>query len=368
MATAPVFLEDGGFYPTRDAEAVLELRRQVWGDDHPHNTAAFYHWLASGDALDAPQGVLLRGKGEEAVGFAGLCVKRFFVEGQPLKLALGLDYMVRPGLSDLRQGRTALRIVPAWQALGRSRGCSFGITFPNDKSHRILNSEHGGFSSIFDPRLMIRPLSSARPQGRLDPRIPEWFGKVALRAGAIASTALAAGRPRGGGCVAPVAEFGPEFDRLWREASRQLRVAIIRDSRYLNWRYRNHPIYSYRALSLRRTGELSGFIVTTQRNVSGLNACLIVDLLVRDWNGSDASELVNAVIDAAQAERLDAAATLCIPGSALCKVLRRSGFMPLPDRLAPRAFRTAGVVLLPEAEPASAAAAWHFTWGDSDVV
>jgi hypothetical protein len=365
MPTAPAFLEDGLFYPARDAEAVLELRRQVWGDDHPHNTAAFYHWLASGDALDAPQGVLLRGKGEEAVGFASLCVKPFFVDGQALKLAHGLDYMVR---SDRRQGRTALRIPPAWQALGRSRGCSFGISFPNDKSHRILNSERVGFSSIFVPRLMIRPLSSARPHGRLAPRIPEWVGKAALSAGAIASTALAAGRPRGGGSVAPVAEFGPEFDRLWREASRQLRVAIIRDSRYLNWRYRSHPIYSYRALSLRRNGELSGFIVTTQRNISGLNACLIVDLLVRDWNGSDASELVNAVIDAAQVERLDAVATLCIPGGALCKVLRRSGFLPIPDRVAPRAFRTSGVVLLPRAATASAAAAWHFTWGDSDVV
>lgn len=55
-----------------------------------------------------------------------------------------------------------------------------------------------------------------------------------------------------GWVVEEVATLHAEADRLWLRCQPELPVAIIRDSQYLEWRYRQHPEVRYRVIAVRR--------------------------------------------------------------------------------------------------------------------
>ncbi len=42
------------------------------------------------------------------------------------------------------------------------------------------------------------------------------------------------------------------IDRLWNECNAELSLAVIRDRRYLNWRYKKHPFFRYELWGLRK--------------------------------------------------------------------------------------------------------------------
>src|SRR6266478_1331811 len=98
------------YYPSRDLADFLSLRAAVWGSDHPHSSVAFQQWLYADAHPEAPRGILVRQRDGLPVGFAGLCVKRLWVDGVDTKLAYGLEYMILPHLGGLMSGRIALRV------------------------------------------------------------------------------------------------------------------------------------------------------------------------------------------------------------------------------------------------------------------
>jgi len=62
--------------------------------------------------------------------------------------------------------------------------------------------------------------------------------------------------------VEEVPRFGADVDALWERMTGELRLAVVRDARYLNWRYADHPDVHYRLLACRaRDGALRGIAV-----------------------------------------------------------------------------------------------------------
>jgi len=79
--------------------------------------------------------------------------------------------------------------------------------------------------------------------------------------------------------IVEVKSFGPEYDDLWRRASADIHVAVIRDSSYLNWRFVEKPGNNYVIFSWVGGGVVKGYIV--------LDSCMgegvILDMLtIRD--------------------------------------------------------------------------------------
>jgi GNAT superfamily N-acetyltransferase/lipocalin len=76
--------------------------------------------------------------------------------------------------------------------------------------------------------------------------------------------------------------FGPEFDKLWEEVGGSFKVAVVRTSRYLNWRYAN-PSATYIALRADEDRCLCGYCVLTYSIVGkGLKVAWVMDMLSRD--------------------------------------------------------------------------------------
>jgi GNAT superfamily N-acetyltransferase len=73
--------------------------------------------------------------------------------------------------------------------------------------------------------------------------------------------------------------FGPEFDKLWEEVEGSFTVAVVRTSRYLNWRYAN-PSATYIALRAEQDGCLRGYCVLTYSIIGkGLKVAWVIDML-----------------------------------------------------------------------------------------
>lgn len=71
-----------------------------------------------------------------------------------------------------------------------------------------------------------------------------------------------------------------QLDPLWMRLAGQYSLALIRDSRYLRWRYAEHPVHAYRLIGLYLLGRLIGWAVICE----GEDRLLIVDLLIpRRW-------------------------------------------------------------------------------------
>lgn len=51
------------------------------------------------------------------------------------------------------------------------------------------------------------------------------------------------------------------IDRVWNRHKDNIRAGLVRDGRYLDWRYGQHPINNYRLLGVRQGGDDIGFIV-----------------------------------------------------------------------------------------------------------
>jgi hypothetical protein len=355
------------FIPARDMDAMLALRAAVWGKDHPHNDARFFEWLFADD--DAPaKGIVTRDKDGKVVGFGCLCLKRLLLDGRTVKVAHGLDYMAHPGLPPLSRSREAVRVATHWLELARRVGSAVAVSYPNENSNRLLISKRVQLQPLFSPALLVRPLLRAKPAAPLHPRVPRWLSTAALRAAALASEVVRGGQRSSDAAVEEIGRFGFDADDLWNRASRGLKVALVRDARYLNWRYRDHPLYRYDAYAARRDATLDGILVATTREVGGLHCYLIVDALVDRWSNDTVTALCDAVVARARARGADVVGALAASGSDFYRVLRKQGFFPLPERLSPKEFNASGTVFLDSAASALNPAAWHFAWGDTDVV
>lgn len=55
--------------------------------------------------------------------------------------------------------------------------------------------------------------------------------------------------------------FDERFDKLWKEASRQYHVLVVRNAKYLNWRYVERPHSDYVIISAERNGVIEGYTI-----------------------------------------------------------------------------------------------------------
>jgi hypothetical protein len=82
--------------------------------------------------------------------------------------------------------------------------------------------------------------------------------------------------------VRRVPRFDADTDALWAAFAPSAQLAVIRDARYLNWRYADACDASYELYECRErsSGRLRGIAVVAQRDFVLPNTCFLVDWLV----------------------------------------------------------------------------------------
>lgn len=154
------------------------------------------------------------------------------------------------------------------------------------------------------------------------------------------------------------------IDGLWQRLSASSLLAIVKDHRWWDWRYRQHPKREYRmfgCFDARAGSQLRGVAVDTRAGLLRPNSAFLVDWLVAPDDEDAIRSLVAHAEDRAREEQTGALITVLSAADPRNRIVQRLGFetWSTPYFLVVASFGPDTGFLRDH---------WHFTMGESDLV
>jgi hypothetical protein len=217
--------------------------------------------------------------------------------------------------------------------------------------------------------LLVKPLRGAARSLLTGRGVPGWLAAALDPLAAVI-------RPRSAALpdhlrVETVSEFPADTDALWERGRRGKRIAVVRDRRYLQWRYVTNPEGGLYRIHLLRQGEaLAGYVVTLVEQRFSMRSGFVMDMLFEESRPDVGRALLGVAERALAADGAQLLAALMYPGTAARRALGAAGFLAVPHRLMPQEIHF-GVRALAASAPRDVLADprnWYITWGDTDVV
>lgn len=320
-------------YRPGDEGAILDLFQRVFGVNR-----SLEHWRWK--FLDNPAGLYVRvaeTPSGELIGHYGTLPVLMKWGDRNLILTQIIDVMVdsriRRGLK--RPGLFAMLSECSIASIGSPGRASGGYGFPTPE-HLRIGQRVSGYVSLHPVRTLVKDLNTGSAPGGAT----TWFLTVE-----------------------EVTRFGAETDRLWQRCQEALSVAIVRDARYMNWRYIDCPDVTYKVLAARHrfSGEIGGAAV-----------------LRLGWGDRPMARLVDWLVPAAATSAANLLLARCedvARGAGMAQL--HAWFPPYtwPHRfLLERAYRPestiyhfVGLSTSPEVSVEWARERWYYAMGDSDI-
>jgi GNAT superfamily N-acetyltransferase len=226
-------------------------------------------------------------------------------------------------------------------------GAPLTLTFPNAASNPIF-LRRLGWQKLRPRRLWARPLGTGA--------IVRYLTRGDDGAGGLKPASF---EPRSDGpfVIRPLDRFGAEVDELARRAAQAYGNHVVRDARFLAWRYLDSP-QDYRCFGAFRGRELEGLAVVGHAIKRGVSAGFVADLLT----AAAAHEARVALLRRSRDELASGtSALIALPPRGQALAFVRVGFMPTHERI-----RFVAKPLRPGVRLDADPAAWHLTLGDFD--
>lgn len=129
--------------------------------------------------------------------------------------------------------------------------------------------------------------------------------------------------------------FDERFNDLFNANNDCNTIRQVRDSKFLNWRYRNNPRRRYSTLiATGKDGVLEGYIIIRIAEIFGKRMGLIMDLVSRKDSDSGMSLIISA-LDSFRINGVALAMAVCFPERKQYEFLRKEGFFVCPTRFRP---------------------------------
>jgi GNAT superfamily N-acetyltransferase len=269
------------------------------------------------------------------------------LDGTPALAGNGVDAAVDPAY----QGRKLFApLARALYAAAAEAGMAVTICFINNP-FAIRGTTRAGWLEVGRLGVWVLGVDDA------------WLGHRAHVPPAVAGVARRAVWRLGKGPTAERCDLPDGLDDLWRRAG-GVTTGVIRDQRWWQWRYGDHPDPRYEYFEVRRPGGLAGASVATVREAFGGTFVYLLELLADD------ADAARAIGRAAQvyARSIGAAgvAIMGVPGSRLAERARQAGFVHLPARLDPKPTSYGAVPNDGTTWAHLARLRWSISWGDLD--
>jgi len=152
------------------------------------------------------------------------------------------------------------------------------------------------------------------------------------------------------------------FDELWQRIDKDNLNLVVRDSKYLQWRYLECPLNEYRVFILPESGGISGYLVLKTYCGGTESTGEIVDLLA--VNNDAVRRLLKHALKHFSISGVGSVVLWMNTGASYYKSVEELGFKPL-DEFTHLGAMVNGTQILPEA--INDYAKWYITMGDSDV-
>jgi hypothetical protein len=336
---------------------ILSFQYEAFPDRRPDLVPPRWQWMFIDSArrLAVEPRFWIHREEERIVGQMGSIPVRLHVSGDELETGWLVDTMV---LEPYRHLAIGARLM-----LEAHDDQPFSLSLGQSAEMREIQFRLGWkqVAPLQIAQLLVRPENVLK--GKL-PAPAAWAAGIGLRATSIV---------RGWRTDAPaltvqtIDRFAERHDALWKDSSRDLGCAVVRDASYLNWKYVDQPGQRFVRLDVIDGAELIGVVVWMLREPDGqfrYRRAFLVDVVTPLSRSTRLRQLVSAAC--AEASKWDVDALLCqhIDGR-LTDALRSCGFhLRRPERF---------LLVDPGGLPAEQSAAvlsaqnWFVTHGDSDI-
>lgn len=237
------------------------------------------------------------------------------------------------------------RLAHAYDDHARESGVDLVWGFPNDNAapawFRKLGWHHHG-----QVPFLIKPL-----------RAGYFFRRLGLPMDFRVSFA----RDQG---LEPIAEVGDWADALWDEVSPAIKVGTIRDRAFLDHRLFMSPQSGQYRVVASTDSSAPALVATREAEKHGGRIAYLMEAMGR----TGLQSLVMSELGRLASRGVEIVLAWSFPWSPNYRVLRKAGFMPLPERLRPIRIWFGSAPKTPTAEMADRSGQWYLSYLDSDTV
>jgi len=295
------------------------------------------------------------------IGALGCLLKDLRVENKVVSAAQEMDMFV---VKEFRKSGTYFKLF-RFRAVETSKSgaaFSFGVTsaFLRDLTVRLFKfsdvCEIPHLCKIITPHLVIdRKLGNgvfSRSLGITCDLAAGGYDRV-IGAGTLGSSRFE---------ISEIDAFGSEYDAFWEAAAEGLGIAVVRDSKYMNWRYNQNPDTRFTKLALRRDGKLCSVIVFTEIEQENRKA-LVMEFLLLPGEEKSGMMLLSEAVRTWKNNSVETAWCWMLSGVPGYRLLRRIGFFPRLKELYLQVRNVTGDIPLSLLiDPRE----WYLTLGDTD--
>jgi len=268
-------------YKPGDKEKIFELINFVWGSYNAEVVKSVWDWLFLNNPFrpEGPPYILVVENNSDIVGLVCNIFVDLKIDNKVTKARWGCNFMTHPqhrgeGLM-LSKMQLDIPILP-W----------FGFS-----SQKILPLETklGGhrITSIYSQICILD--MKAFLQNKYKNRFIACLGGVSWNL--VSKICFTRRVPNRSISITEITYFDDRFNEFWEEISKDYPVIVVRNQKYLNWRFITTP-FKYHIFTATKDRRISGYIALRQTERDGLNKGLIVDILARPYD----KETINALI------------------------------------------------------------------------
>jgi len=162
--------------------------------------------------------------------------------------------------------------------------------------------------------------------------------------------------------------FDRRFDE-WATKRDKNKIQQVRNAVYLNWRYASNPRRNYKIFVTReKTDKMDGYIIVRITEFATKSVGVIMDLMFT--NETKARQLILKSLEYFWKNNVSIAISACFPDDIEMNLLRKFGFLSLPQRFHPHPM-ILGLKVLDNSDPIACELIdvnkWIFRFGDYDI-
>jgi hypothetical protein len=237
-------------YAKSDREQVLEFLPTVFPPARARRLSAQWDWKYAANPFnrDADPYILLLRDGDKIIGMLGALPLRVSIRGDPYLANSGCDAMIHPSYRGHDLFARMIEFLLQHHPIG--------IGWGNSASNHIWKDPTTGNTRI----IPLIALSILHGYGLGRHEVDSSSNQIQVR---------------------PIERFDSRFDDLWQSVRLDYPVMLIRDQRYLNWRFVERPDEKYMRLCATRGNELLGYLVVRIASRDGTRIGYLVDWTVK---------------------------------------------------------------------------------------
>lgn len=127
-----------------------------------------------------------------------------------------------------------------------------------------------------------------------------------------------------------ISRFDERINRFWSEISRQFEILVIRDQRYLNWRYVEHPEKDYTIYIAVKDHRILGYCVLSEEQGENLRRGYIVDILGFQNHCNVVNYLLHRAIKYFEEHNVDIVKCSMLEKHPYKSIFKKAGFVTYP--------------------------------------